>query len=371
MVSDVYFPHIGGIPVHIHNLSRELRKLGHEVKVLTANFTSKLLDGRIYCPDEKDVYRIGRSIVIRSNKSWATVAFGVRLGKKVKEVLSSGFDIIHIHGSLAPTLPILVLRHSQAKNLITLHSYYKKSKGYTLFRPLLLPYFRKLDGIIAVSQAAMEATKRYFPGEYCIIPNAIDPNHFSPETPPLPQFLDKGPRLLFVGRFEPKKGLKYLLWALPLIKKEFPNCLLLVVGAGILGYAYKEYIDEEVKDNILFCGAIPPEEIHYYYSSCDIFCAPSVDCESFGIILLEAMASGKPVVASDIPGYREVVSHGEDGLLVEPRSPKGIAEAVLRILKDEKKKERMGRAGREKALTYSWERIGKKIELFYQRLLNK
>ncbi|MEO0116011.1 MAG: glycosyltransferase family 4 protein [candidate division WOR-3 bacterium] len=369
MVSDVYFPHIGGIPVHIYNLSRELKKFGHEVKILTTNYSTRILDGVKYLPDEEDVYRVGRALVIRSNKSWASVCFGFRLGKEVKKVLSYGFDIVHIHGSLAPTLPILALRHSQAKNLITLHSYYRRSKGYAFFRPFLLPYFKKLDGVIAVSQAAVRATRRYFPGEYCVIPNAIDPNQFSPEVPPLSQFLNHFPRILFVGRFEPKKGLKYLLQALPLVKKVFPNCLLLVIGAGLFGYSYKEYIDESVQKNVQFLGVINPQDIPSYYATCDIFCAPSVDCESFGIILLEAMACGKPVVASNIPGYQEVVSDGEDGFLVPPRSPKAIAEAIIRICQDEEKRREMGEAGRRKALTYSWENIGKKVEEFYKKLL--
>ncbi|MEO0102421.1 MAG: glycosyltransferase family 4 protein [candidate division WOR-3 bacterium] len=371
MVSDVYFPHIGGIPVHIYNLSSELKKLGHEVKVLTTNYSTKILDGVKYLPNEEDVYRVGRAVVIRSNKSWASVCFGFHLGQKVKEILSYGFDIVHIHGSLAPTLPILVLRHSKAKNLITLHSYYRRSKGYTFFRPFLLPYFKKLDGVIAVSQAAVEATRRYFPGEYCVIPNAIDPNQFLPNLSPLPQFINQGPRILFVGRFEPKKGLKYLLQALPLIKKSFPKCLLMVVGAGVFGYSYKEYIDESVRDNVVFLGVVNPQDIPSYYATCDVFCAPSVDCESFGIILLEAMACGKPVVASNIPGYREVVDDGVDGFLVEPRSPRAIAEGILRIFQDEGTKRRMGEAGRRKALAYSWEEIGKKVEEFYQKILNR
>ncbi len=371
MVSGVYFPHVGGIPVHILNLSQELKRRGHLVKILTANFSTRILNGFNYLPNEEDVYRVGRSIMIRSNKSWASLSFGLRLGARVKDILSKGFDIVHIHGSLAPTLPILALRHSKAKNLITLHSYYRRSKGYTIFRQLLLPYFRKLDGIIAVSQAAVDAHRRYFPGEYCVIPNAIDPNQFSPDVKPLPNFLSRSPRLLFVGRFEPKKGLKYLLQAIPLLKKEFPSILLLVVGAGVFGYSYKEYIEDTVKDNVFFCGVVNPKEIPSYYATCDIFCAPSVDCESFGIILLEAMATGKPVVASNIPGYREVISHGHDGFLVEPRSPKQIAEACLTILKDPNLRKRIAEAGRKKALRYSWEEIGKLVEDFYYRLLNQ
>ncbi|MCX7836715.1 MAG: glycosyltransferase family 4 protein [candidate division WOR-3 bacterium] len=378
MVSDVYLPYIGGIPVHIYNLSQELRKRNHIVKILTTDFSSnhifKVNDLELYNKeeDEKHVYRVGRAMFFRANKSFASFPVGWRLGTKIKEILEENdFDIIHIHGCLAPFLPLYVLKFSKTKNIITLHSYFKNSLGYIFFRPFLYPFFKKLHGIIAVSNAAKRATQKYFPGNYCIIPNGVNTNFFHPNIKPLEEYSHYYPRLLFVGRFEPRKGLKYLLQALPIIKKEFPNFLLLVVGKGVLGYSYQEYLSSEVKENVVFCGTSSLEELPKFYATSHIFIAPSIGAESFGIVLLEAMACGKPIVASNIPGYQEILENGKEGFLVKPCDYQEIAKKVIELAKDFKKAEEMGKAGRKKALNYSWEKISEKVENFYYQVISQ
>lgn len=377
MVSDVYFPYMGGIPVHIYNLAQELRKRNHTVKILTTNFSNNhifKIDNGLYNKeeDEKYIYRVGRAMIFRANKSFASFPIGWRMGMKIKEILEeNNFDILHIHGCLAPLLPLYVLKFSKTKNIITLHSYFKNSLGYIFFRPLLYPFFKKIHGIIAVSNAAKKATEKYFPGEYWIIPNGVNINFFNPDIKPLEEYLNHYPRLLFVGRFEPRKGLKYLLQALPIIKKEFPNFLLLVVGKGVLGYSYQEYLSPEVKKNVVFCGAVPLEKLPKFYATCDIFVAPSIGAESFGIVLLEAMACGKPIVASNIPGYREILENGKEGFLVKPCDYQEIAEKVIELAKDNQKAKEMGRFGREKALNYSWEKISDRVENFYYQVINQ
>ncbi len=376
MVSDVYFPYIGGIPVHIYNLSQELRKRNHTVKILTTNFSTNhflKIDNNLYNyeEDEKHVYRVGRAIIFRANKSFASFPIGWQLGAQIKEILEkNNFDIIHIHGCLAPLLPLYVLKFSKTKNIITLHSYFKNSLGYTIFRPFLYPFFKKLDGIIAVSNAAKKATQKYFPGKYHIIPNGVDTNFFRPDIKPLQEYLEYYPRLLFVGRFEPRKGLKYLLRALSIIKKEFPNFLLLIVGKGVFGYSYQEYLSEEVKKNIVFCGAVSFEELPRFYATANIFVAPSIGAESFGIVLLEAMACGKPIVASNIPGYREILKNGREGFLVRPCDSREIGEKIIELAREPRRAEEMGKLGREKALNYSWEKISFQVEKFYYQIIH-
>ncbi|MFB0509775.1 MAG: glycosyltransferase family 4 protein, partial [bacterium] len=370
MVSDVYSPYVGGIPEHIYHLSQQLRQRGHTVKILTSNFGGTTVETLKTCPDEKFVYRIGKSLLIRSNKSFARLPIGWRPMNKVKRYLEKeNFDVIHIHGSLAPTLPIIAIRQSKSINVITFHADHSKSKGYMIFRPILMPYFRKLHGLIAVSKAARDASMRFFPGDYQVIPNAIDINLFNPSVSPLADFGDARPKILFLGRFEPRKGLKYLLKALRYIKKDIPDVLLTVVGVGLLGYAYKEYIAKEVEDNIHFAGLIPNEARPRYYATCDVFCAPSIGYESFGIVLLEAMATGKPVVASDIAGYRTILEDGKQGYLTPPRDYEAIAQAIVKILRSPATAKRMGEEGRKKAIKYSWESIARQIESYYETLL--
>lgn len=371
MVSDTYYPYVGGIPEHIFNLSQRLRTRGHTVKILTTNFPGKMLKTLTTLPDERFIYRIGNGLLIRANKSLAIIPVGWRLSDKIEKFFQQeNFDIIHIHGSLAPMLPILAIRHSTTVNVMTFHASHPKDSKYLLFYPLLEPYNQRLHGRIAVSKSAYESNMHYFPGDCRVIPNAIDTNLFHPATSPLPQFVNDQPKILFLGRFEPRKGLKHLLQALPIVKEQIPDVLLIICGAGLLGYAYQEYITKEVKDNIYSAGLITGEERPHYYASCDVFCAPSIGHESFGIVLLEAMATGKAVVASDISGYRTIIEDGKQGFLTQPRSPTDIADRLIKVLKDTKLAKAMGKAGREKALTYSWEKITQQVESFYNELLS-
>ncbi|MEO0084222.1 MAG: glycosyltransferase family 4 protein [candidate division WOR-3 bacterium] len=371
MVSDTYYPYIGGIPEHIFNLSVNLRARGHYVKILTTNFPTKMLKTLPEMPDEQWTYRIGNGLVIRANKSLAIIPIGWRLSDKVEKFfLKERFDIVHIHGSLAPMLPVLAIRHSHAINIITFHASHPKDKKYLLFFPLIEPYNKHLHGRIAVSQSAYESNMHYFPGECQVIPNAIDIKLFNPNVPPLPQFNNSRPKILFLGRFEPRKGLKYLLGALPIIKQQIPDVLLIICGAGLLGYAYQEYISKEIKDNIYLAGLIRGEERPHYYASCDVFCAPSIGHESFGIVLLEAMACGKPVVASDISGYRTILEDGVQGYLTKVRSSEDIANKIIKILTNPSLRKKMGEQGRKKAEVYSWEKITDNIENYYYQLIN-
>ncbi len=370
MVSDNYYPYIGGISDHIHHLSVELRRRGHTVKVLTTNFGGKTVECLDRTPDEDLVYRVGRALLIRSNKSFARVPIGWRPTHKVRKFFKQEkFDIIHIHGTLGPTLPLVALRASESVNVITFHSDYKRSLGYVLLWPVAKPYFDAIHGLVAVSERARDSTARYFPGPYRIIPNAVDVNIFRPDVRPIPELENGRPKILFLGRFEPRKGLKYLLMALPDIVREVPDVQLVIVGAGLFGYSYKGYLDKEVEEHVFWAGLVPNEDRPRYYASCDVYCSPAIGFESFGIVLLEAMATGKPVVASDIEGYRKVLEHGTEGLLGPPRDTDGIARDLVRLLKDPELRSRMGKAGRQKALSYSWSKVALRIEALYEKLL--
>ncbi|MBS4014842.1 MAG: glycosyltransferase family 4 protein [Candidatus Latescibacteria bacterium] len=370
MVSNTYYPYVGGIAEHIFNLSDNLRALGHTVKILTTHGNGRMLTTDTLTHDEQFIYRIGNGIIIRANKSFAQMPIGWRLSDKVEQFFQKeNFDVIHIHGALAPTLPTLALRHSRTINLITYHSGHPKDYKYLLAHSILLSYHRKLHGRIAVSDTALNSNLHLFPAECRVIPNGIDTRLFNPQVRPLEKFSDNRPKILFLARFEPRKGLKYLLQALPIIKKAIPNVLLIIVGQGLLGYTYQNYIAKEVKDNIHFAGLITGDKRARYYASCDVFCAPSIGNESFGIVLLEAMATGKPVVASNIPGYRSILENGKTGLLTQSRNPKDIADKIIQILTNAELSRRTGEVGRHTAQEYSWDKITKLVEEYYYDLI--
>ncbi|MGH2549819.1 MAG: glycosyltransferase family 4 protein, partial [Thermomicrobiales bacterium] len=202
--------------------------------------------------------------------------------------------------------------------------------------------------------------------DYKIIPNGIDINRFSKHHEPLPSARDSGPRILFVGRYEePRKGFKYLLRAMPMIRQQFPDARLTVVGTG-RPEKFDDLISKYGIWGVDFVGTISAEQLPRYYASCDIFCAPSIERESFGIVLLEAMATGKPVVASNIPGYASVMRDGREGLLVPPRDPAGLALAIVRMLSNTDLMQQFAERGVKTATQYAWPNVAKQVLETYE-----
>jgi phosphatidylinositol alpha-mannosyltransferase len=154
-----------------------------------------------------------------------------------------------------------------------------------------------------------------------------------------------------------------------MILKEFPGAKLVVVGSGVLEHYYRSYMDGYLEEHVIFAGHVSPDELPKYYASCDIFCSPATGGESFGIVLLEAMASGKPIIAADIPGYRTVMHDGEEGLFFKICDPSSLAEKAIEMLKNKKRMKTMGIKGRDKALTYDWEIVTRKVVDFYSEIL--
>lgn len=366
LVSDVYYPHIGGVPEHIYHLSINLKRLGHEVRILTASYGD---NGHF---DSLDVVRIGRSINIIKNKSLFAITVGYRLSGQVQRFLQrEQFDIVHTHGPLAPVLPYLALKHSQCVNFATFHSAYNESIGYAVFEPVLERYFRKIHGPIAVSDVARQSMAQYFPGNYRIIPNGVDTQHFRPDIKPRPELAGNGPTILFVGRLEPRKGLEYLLRALPLVLKTIPDARLIVVGTGYLEQHYKRMVPRGLAPRITFTGYVAPEDLPSYYATCDVYCSPAIGLESFGIVLLEAMAAQRPVVASDIPGYRNVITHGVEGLCFAPKNSADMARGLVQVLQNRQLQKRMGEAGRRKAVRFDWQKITNEVHDYYLEVMER
>jgi len=231
---------------------------------------------------------------------------------------------------------------------------------------------RKLDGKIAVSKAAMEFASKHVPGYYNIIPNGIDLELFSPDVSPISEFCDGKLNILFVGRLEKQKGVNHLIEAYRRVKQEVSNSRLIIVGPGtrLCGKYEKKVLRSGLKD-VIFVGGKPQRELPQYYKTADVFCAPATGLESFGIVLLEAMAVGKPVVATNIDGYNSVLTHGVEGLLVPPRDEEMLAQALVSLLTNESLRQEMGARARLKAMEYSWEHIAQRVLNYYARILSE
>ncbi|MFC1979533.1 glycosyltransferase family 4 protein, partial [Chloroflexota bacterium] len=186
------------------------------------------------------------------------------------------------------------------------------------------------------------------------------------------QFCDCKLNILFVGRLEKRKGLNYLLKAYKWVKEEFPESRLIIVGPGTrLRRKYEKEVRKRGFEDVIFVGYVSQDDLPRYYKTADIFCAPAIGWESFGIVLLEAMAAGKPVVASNIQGYASVVTHGVEGLLVPPKDEALLAQALISLMKDETLRQQMGARGRLKAEEYGWEHVAQRILDYYIRVLSE
>lgn len=355
------FHHPGGVAEHVGHLRDEFVRLGHEVVIMAPRSTK----GGIQTAD--GFYGIGRVFSIPGNGSKVRLTFDVTLYNAVKELMArEKFDVIHMHEPLTPVLPAMVLLNSHSTNVGTFHAQGESNALYATLKPYLTFLLSKLDLRIAVSEPARDFVSTYFDGDYKIIPNGIDINRFGKHHEPMRLARDSGPRILFVGRYEePRKGFKYLLRAMPMIRQQFPDARLTVVGAG-RPEKFDDLISKYGIWGVDFVGTISAEQLPRYYASCDIFCAPSIERESFGIVLLEAMASGKPVVASNIPGYASVMRDGREGLLVPPRDPAGLALAIVRMLSNTDLMQQFAERGMKTATQYAWPNVAKQVLETYE-----
>lgn len=355
----------GGVNSHILPLARQFRCAGHDVRVI-----GPASDGASL-PAAPGLIVIGRPFPVPASGSVARIALSLRLAGQVKAVLQAEqFDVVHVHEPLMPLLPIQFLRFSEAVNVGTFHAAREGgNRLYSYSRRLLRRWYRKLDGKIAVSPSAAALVSRYFQGYYNIIPNGVDVAEFSRPVEPLPQFLDGKRNILFLGRFEKRKGLSYLLRAFPAVKREMPETRLIIAGDGRSRPRYERYVREANLDDVVFTGYVSTEDLPRYQQTADIYCSPATGNESLGIVLLEAMAAGRAIVASNIEGYANVVTHGVEGLLVLPKDADALSHALVHLLADDALRERMGNLGNVRAEQFSWERISQRVLSYYERLI--
>lgn len=365
LVSPYDYAYPGGVTIHVSRLQDHFHRMGHTAKIIAPCSREEM--------GSEDVYIVGKPVPIPASGSICRISISPMLAGKVKSILAQErFDIVHMHEPLLPALPVTVLRCSHSVNVGTFHAFRSSSWGYRYSKPLLKRWFHKLHGKIAVSQSAMKFISKYFPGYYNIIPNGIDVAHFSANVPKMQQYCDGKLNILFVGRLEKRKGLIYLLEAYRKIKKEMPETRLIIVGPdGGLQQGYERFVYEYKLPDVVFAGFCTYEDLPRYYQTAHVFCAPAFERESFGIVLLEAMAAGTPIIASNTEGYSGVIADGDEAVMVEPRSEEALANALLRVLSDKALRASMGAAGRIKAERFDWTHVSARLVDYYRSLLSE
>ena len=362
LVSPYDFSSPGGVTDHVSHLSKELRQLGHAVHIFAP---SRRQDLDVETPG---FHRIGSPIAIPANASVARITLSFHLADEVAEVMAKEkFDVLHFHEPLMPALPMTILRMSQSANVGTFHAYASSNLGYYYGRPLLEPYLAHLHRGIAVSEPAKEFVNRYFPGyPLSVIPNGIDIDEYKPGLAPIRHLRDDKVNILFLGRLEKRKGVGDMLRAYRFMKQRVPRSRLIIVGDGPLRSRVESYIARHRLADVVLAGYVPETVKPRYYNTADIFCAPATGGESFGIVLLEAMATGLPVVATEIPGYMSVLEPGKDSLTVRPKGWAELGAALVILARDPELRRRLGTYGYDKARRYAWDRVATQVVEVYR-----
>jgi phosphatidyl-myo-inositol alpha-mannosyltransferase len=364
LVSPFDFGWAGGVNEHVVQLDRQFQRMGHQTRILAAT------SPEVGDTDDGHVIRIGSAVPIPSNGSRARIAVSPLVPLKVRQFLQDeAFDVVHLHEPMTPMLCLAVLLHSRSVNVGTFHAARPVNVMYHYTKAILDMFFEKLDARIAVSEAAREFVDSYFPAEFTIVPNGISLEQYHPGVEPIPGLMDGRRNILFVGRYnEQRKGFRYLVRAMPLVRDQFPDARLVVVGQGDPERSERYLLDHGIDDTI-FTGFVSAEMLPRYYASCDVFCAPSTGRESFGLILLEALATGKPVVAAANAGYRAVIRNGIDGVLVEPKDHNALALGIVRVLADAELRQRMRTNALEHVKQFSWPVVAERVLQVYEQAI--
>ena len=351
MVSPYSLTIPGGVQQQVLGLARSLRELGHEVRVLGP------CDGP---PPDPFVTPLGNSLPTAVNGSVAPLAPDASAAlRTIRALNDEAFDVLHVHEPLCPGPSLTSLLVKLAPVVATFHSA-GESGAYKAFSRQLRWAASRIDIRVAVSKDAVELAHRYIGGEYEILFNGIELSSFLGSS--------SGPRenaIFFCGRHEPRKGLGVLLEAHALLP---PDVRLWVASDGPETAELRARFGSDPR--VEWLGRIPDDEKVDRLSRAAAFCAPSLRGESFGIVLLEAMAAGTPVVACDIDGYRNVATNGENALLVPPNDHAALAAALARVIADTRLAATLVENGRVHARDFSMDSLAERYVALYHRALS-
>ncbi len=376
IVSQAYYPRFGGVSEHVGHSAAALARRGHDVTVITgrplrvghaAGHADPLLPGL----ERVRVTRLGTSLLVPFQGAFVDLVVSPSLASELDELWQrERFDLVHVHQPLTPSLPLLTTFRRPAPLVGTFHAAGDRSRLFRHFREPLLWHYSRLDLRLAVSPAAGRFVSDQFTPPPVIVPNGVDASRFHPRHGPAPGARDGRFNVLFVGRLDPRKGLSVLLAAWAQVVRELGGeARLNVVGSSALAPMVRATVPRRLAATIHFAGAVSARELPGWYAAADVFCSPATRNESFGIVLLEAMAAAKPIVCSDLAGYRAVCRPRVEGLLVPPADARDLAAALTALARDPELAQRLGRAGRRRAEAFDWARIASALEELYRDVL--
>ncbi|MFA5013065.1 MAG: glycosyltransferase family 4 protein [Candidatus Paceibacterota bacterium] len=347
---------------------------------LSEEYTKRGIENKIIVPRRnlfenygKNVILLGTSIPLNfaGTQGDLCLNFNPFAIKKVLE--REKFDVLHFHNYIIPA-GSQILDRSKSLNILTFHANLDAIptliKKFYFSEKFFEDLGKKLDGVIGVASFNLDPFKK-FTGPKTVIPNGINLNNFKQTIQKVKRFDDKKINILFLGRIEERKGLIYLLEAYKNLKPKYNNIRLIIVGDGVLKNECVKYTKKNRIKEVYFEGQKTGLEVRRYFSTCDIYCSPAIFGESFGIVLLEAMATGKPVCGFANQGYKELLSgtRGEQ-FLAEPKDVSALAEKLETLIKDEGLRQKMSQWGLQTVKQYQWSNIADRVIDFYKTCLD-
>ncbi len=351
----------GGVQAHVRDLAEALLDLGHHVSVLA--------------PADEDTplppYAVGagRAVPVRYNGSVARLQFGPVSATRVRRWLRDGeFDVLHVHEPIAPSLSLLAVMQARGPIVATFHTSNPRSRTLSALGPLMQPFLEKISGRIAVSAAARRLQVEHLGGDAVEVPNGVAVAHYA-GAEPLPGYPRAGGTVGFVGRYdEPRKGMPVLLSALAELAPHRPGLRLLVAGRGDADDLLAE-LPPALTGRVELLGLVSEADKARMLRSVDVYCAPNLGGESFGIILLEAMAAGTPIAASDLDAFRRVLDDGRAGVLFRTGDAGALAGALAGLLDDPDRRAGLAAIGAEVVGAYDWPAVAEQVLAVYETVI--